>query len=103
MLHDGVIDPYCPTHASFSNAALDDLQSEHLHQLYLATGTMLARISEYMDQSGHEDFVTAHRERMRMIFEQVPCKYRGEYQRLKCDHTSRCEHDFHPNCAVAGL
>ena len=33
---------------------------------------MLARLSEYMHQSGHENFVAAHRESMRMIFEQVP-------------------------------
>ena len=50
---------------------MEDLGSAHLHRLYMATGTMLAKLSEFADQSGHEDFVALHRDKMRMMFEQV--------------------------------
>ena len=50
---------------------MGDLGSAHLHRLYMATGTMLAKLSEFADQSGHEEFVALHRDKMRKTFEQV--------------------------------
>ena len=61
----------------------------------MATGTLLARLSEYMDQSGHEHFVTTHRERMRRTFEQVLLQ--------RCASPPRQEPDFTLNYTVAGL
>ena len=78
-----------------SESALDDLGSEHLHQLYMATGSMLARLSEYMDQSGHEHFVATNRERMRRTFEQVLIQRCASPPAMSCDFTL--------NCTVAGV
>ena len=59
------------SHHHHSETALDNLGSGGLHRLYMATGAILAKLSEYADQSGHNDFVSTHRNSMRSTFEKV--------------------------------